>query len=135
MGDDGNNKLNAMSQAVLAISAELTVDAALQKMVDAARELVRAHYAALGIPDGEGGFDQFITSGVSDEQIAAIGPLPRTHGLLGAMLEDARPFRSDDIKRDAAVRRLAVDASGHDVVPWRADRLEGANHRCVLPHR
>jgi signal transduction histidine kinase len=100
MKADGNTKLNAMSDAVLAISAELTVDAALQKMVDAARELVRARYAALGIPDGEGGFDQFITSGMSDEQITAIGPLPRTHGLLGAMLEDARPFRSDDIKRD-----------------------------------
>jgi signal transduction histidine kinase len=89
-----------MSEAVLAISAELTVDAVLQKMVDAARELVQARYAALGIPDGEGGFDQFITSGMTDAQIAAIGPLPRTHGLLGAMLEDPHPFRSDDIKRD-----------------------------------
>ena len=98
--NDGQSKLSAMSDAVLAISAELTVDAALQKMVDAARELVRARYAALGIPDGEGGFDQFITSGMSDAQIAAIGPLPRTHGLLGAMLEDSRPFRSDDIKDD-----------------------------------
>jgi signal transduction histidine kinase len=97
MSDD---RLHEMSDAVLAISAELTVDAALQKMVDAARELVRARYAALGVPDGDGGFDQFITSGMSDAQIAAIGPLPRTHGLLGAMLEDARPFRSDDIKQD-----------------------------------
>ena len=61
----------------------------LQKLVDAARELVDARYAALGVPDGEGGFAQFITSGMSDELIAAIGPLPRTHGLLGAMLETA----------------------------------------------
>jgi signal transduction histidine kinase len=100
MRDDANSKLYAMSEAVLAISAELTVDAVLQKMVDAARELVQARFAALGVPDGEGGFDQFITSGMSDAQIAAIGPLPRTHGLLGAMLEDPHPFRSDDIKRD-----------------------------------
>jgi signal transduction histidine kinase len=100
MRDDGVSQLHAMSDAVLAISAELTVDAALQKMVDAARDLAQARYAALGIPDGEGGFDQFITSGMSDAQIAAIGPLPRTHGLLGAMLQDAAPFRSDDIKRD-----------------------------------
>lgn len=93
-------RLDAMSDAVLAISGELSVDRALQKMVDAARELAGAKYAALGIPDGEGGFQQFITSGMSDAQIAAIGPLPRTHGLLGAMLEDPRPFRTPDIKDD-----------------------------------
>jgi signal transduction histidine kinase len=97
---DTNGQLHAMSEAVLAISSELAVDAVLQKMVDAARELVGARYAALGIPDGEGGFDQFITSGMSDAQIAAIGPLPRTHGLLGAMLEDPAPFRTGDIKKD-----------------------------------
>jgi signal transduction histidine kinase len=95
-----DSQLRAMSDAVLAISSELSVDAVLQKMVDAARELVAARYAALGIPDGEGGFDQFITSGMSDAQIAAIGPLPRTHGLLGAMLEDPAPFRTGDIKQD-----------------------------------
>lgn len=69
-------------------------------MVDAARELAGARYAALGIPDGEGGFDEFITSGISDAEIEAIGPLPRTHGLLGAMLEDRRPFRSANIQDD-----------------------------------
>jgi signal transduction histidine kinase len=99
-GRTGDSMLRGMSDAVLAISGELSVDAVLQKMVDAARELVQARYAALGIPDGEGGFDQFITSGMSDAQIAAIGPLPRTHGLLGAMLENPAPFRTSDIKRD-----------------------------------
>ncbi|HEY8172620.1 MAG TPA: GAF domain-containing sensor histidine kinase [Dehalococcoidia bacterium] len=92
--------LHALSDAVLAISAELSVDRALQKMVDAARELAHARYAALGIPDDHGGFEQFITAGMSDALIAAIGPLPRTHGLLGAMLEDSAPFRTPDIKED-----------------------------------
>ncbi len=92
--------LRALSDALLAISVETTVERAFQKMVDAARELVDARYAALGIPDGEGGFAQFITSGISEEQMAAIGPLPRTHGLLGAMLEDAAPFMTADIQRD-----------------------------------
>ena len=59
----------------------------LQRLVHAARELGGARYAALGVPDGEGGFARFITSGMSDELIAAMGPLPRTHGMLGAMLE------------------------------------------------
>ncbi len=93
-----------MSDAILAITAELKLEHALQRMVNAARELAGARYAALGIPDGEGGFDQFITSGLTDDQIAAIGPLPRTHGLLGAMLEDPAPFRTDDIRRDPRFR-------------------------------
>lgn len=89
-----------MSDALLSITAEVTVERAFQKMVDAARELAGARYAALGIPDGEGGFEQFITSGIADDQIARIGPLPRTHGLLGAMLEDPAPFRTPNIQRD-----------------------------------
>ena len=41
----------------------------------------------MGIPDGEGGFRRFLVAGMSNELIAALGPLPRTHGMLGAMLE------------------------------------------------
>ncbi len=89
-----------MSDAVLAISSELTWARAAQRMVDAARTLAAARYAALGIPDGAGGFEEFTTSGMSDEQVAAIGPLPRTHGLLGAMLENAAPFHTPDIQQD-----------------------------------
>jgi signal transduction histidine kinase len=93
--------LKAMSDAVLEISAELSWDGVSRKMVDAARELAGARYAALGIPDGEGGFDEFITSGISDAEIESIGPLPRTHGLLRAMLEHRSPFRSANIQDDA----------------------------------
>ena len=50
-----------MSDAVLAIAAERRVDPVLQKLADAARDLVRARYAAIGIPDGEGGFATFLT--------------------------------------------------------------------------
>ena len=49
----------------------------LQQLVHAARELGGARYSALGVPDGDGGFARFITSGMSDELIAAMGPLPR----------------------------------------------------------
>src|ERR687891_726212 len=57
-----------------------------------------------GVPDGEGAFAQFITSGMSDELIAAMGPLPRTHGLLGAMLTSPVPYRTTDIRRDPRFR-------------------------------
>src|SRR5947208_2752462 len=58
--------LRAMSDAVLTIAAERRVDAVLQKLADAARSLVAARYAAIGIPDREGGFATFIPSGMSE---------------------------------------------------------------------
>src|SRR4051794_27590697 len=89
--------LKAVSDAMLAVASELAVEEVLQRLVHSARELASARYAALGLPDGDGGFSQFLTSGMSDELVAAMGPLPRTHGLLGAMLETPEPFRTADI--------------------------------------
>ncbi len=89
--------LKAVSDAVLAVAAELSVEEVLQLLVDRARELAGARYAALGIPDGEGGFGRFLVAGMDDALVAAMGPLPRTHGLLGAMLETEAPFRTDDV--------------------------------------
>src|ERR687889_746515 len=86
-----------LSDVVLALAAEREVEPVLQRLVHAARELGGARYGALGGPDGEGAFARFITSGMSDKLIAAMGPLPRTHGLLGAMLESPAPYRTDDI--------------------------------------
>lgn len=92
--------LRAMSDAVLTIAAERRVDAVLQKLADAARSLVDARYTAIGIPDGDGGFSMFITSGMTDAQYEALGELPRTHGMLGAMLETAEPYRAHNIQED-----------------------------------
>jgi signal transduction histidine kinase len=89
-----------MSDAVLTIAAERRVDAVLQKLADAARSLVDARYTAIGIPDGDGGFSTFITSGMSDAQYEALGELPRTHGMLGAMLQTAEPYRTHNIQED-----------------------------------
>jgi len=92
--------LHELSQAVLTISRHLDTGEALRRIVRTARELVGAQYAALGIPDGAGSFARFLVEGVSDEQWAAIGPLPRQHGMLSVMLHDPRPQRLDDITAD-----------------------------------
>src|ERR671935_2548248 len=96
--------LREVSDAVLAVASNLSVEQVLQRLVDVSRELVRARYAALGIPNGEGGFAQFLTSGMSDELVASLGPLPETHGLLGAMLESRESYRTGDIHRDPRFR-------------------------------
>jgi signal transduction histidine kinase len=94
----------ALSDVVLAIAAEHEVEPVLQRLVHSARELAGARYAAIGIPDGEGAFASFITSGMSDELIEAMGPLPRTHGMLGAMLDSQEPHLTDDITADPRFR-------------------------------
>jgi signal transduction histidine kinase len=104
MSDGSNGAVRAMSDAVLAIARERSVDTVLQRIVHSARELVSARYAALGVPDGQGNFARFITSGMTEEEIAAMGPLPRTHGLLGAMLESEESHRTPDIRRDPRFR-------------------------------
>jgi signal transduction histidine kinase len=96
--------LRAVSDAVLAVAAERSVDEVLQRLVDSARELVGARYAALGIPDGSGGFRRFLVAGMSDELIATMGPLPRTHGMLGAMLTADGAYLSQDIHDDPRFR-------------------------------
>ena len=96
--------LKAVSDAVLAVASKLSVEEVLQRLVDSARELADARYAALGIPDGEGGFRRFLVSGMTDQLIAAMGPLPRTHGMLGAMLDAAAPYRTEDIHEDPRFR-------------------------------
>ncbi len=93
--------LAAVSDAILGLAGERSVEAVLQRLVGAARVLVGARYAALGTPDAEGdGFSAFLTAGMTDELIDAIGPLPRTHGLLGTLLVDPTPLRSADVAAD-----------------------------------
>ncbi|MFD7552742.1 GAF domain-containing sensor histidine kinase [Streptomyces sp. NPDC059578] len=92
--------LYAVSSALLAMSRHLEVRDVLKTIVASARELLDAQYAALGVPDDHGGFAQFVVDGVSDEQWRAIGPLPRQHGILAAMLRDAGTERLADVRKD-----------------------------------
>ena len=103
---DVTGALEAVSEAVLGIAGDLSLDVVLERVVASARDLVDARYAALGVPDEDEseGFSRFITSGMTDAEIEAMGPLPRTHGLLGAMLTDPTPFRTADITADPRFR-------------------------------
>ena len=94
----------AVSDAVLGIAGDLSSDVVLERLVGAARDLVGARYAALGIPDDDGGFARFLTAGMTDAEITAMGPLPRTHGLLGAMLTSPTPYRTPDVRTDPRFR-------------------------------
>ncbi|NWF26452.1 GAF domain-containing sensor histidine kinase [Streptomyces sp. PKU-EA00015] len=92
--------LSAVSTALLAMSRHLEVRDVLKTIVASARDLLDAEYAALGVPDDHGGFAQFVVDGVSDAQWKAIGPLPRQHGILAAMLQEAKVERLADVRKD-----------------------------------
>ena len=100
MSQGPRSGLAAVSSALLAMSRHLEVRDVLKTIVASARELLDAQYAALGVPDDHGGFAQFVVDGVSDAQWKAIGPLPRQHGILAAMLHEATPERLADVRKD-----------------------------------
>lgn len=98
MSECDREELREVSAAVLAVTSHLSVREVLQTIVTSARRLVDARYAALGIPDANGSFAEFLADGISDEQWRAIGPVPRQHGLLGVMLRDPNPVRLADVR-------------------------------------
>lgn len=100
MSHRSSSGLAAVSSALLAMNRQMEVRDVLKTIVASARELLDAEYAALGVPDDHGGFAQFVVDGVSDEQWRAIGPLPRQHGILAAMLHKAEPERLADVRED-----------------------------------
>ncbi|WP_235018021.1 GAF domain-containing sensor histidine kinase [Thermomonospora echinospora] len=94
--------LHAVSSAVLAVTRHLSVHEVLQVIVRGAAQLLDARYAALGVPDDEGSFAEFVVEGVTDAEWRAIGPLPRQHGMLAVMLRDKAPQRLADIRTEPA---------------------------------
>lgn len=97
----GESRLRALFEAGVAVTSELSLDAVLQRLVEAAAELTRARYAALGVIDRSGtGLERFLTHGVDAETYEAIGALPRGRGILGALIRDAQPLRLHDLSDD-----------------------------------
>lgn len=93
--------LRALNQATLAIAELDDLHKVLQRIVDAARELVGAEYAALGVPNHEGYLDAFVHSGMSAETVSQIPHFPHGRGLLGAIFQDKQPIRIPRISEDA----------------------------------
>jgi signal transduction histidine kinase len=78
--------------------SELDLDTLLARMLEVARELTGAQYAAVGIMDERReGLERFLTSGIGDDERAAIGDLPRGHGVLGLLIDDPQPLRLADV--------------------------------------
>jgi signal transduction histidine kinase len=89
----------ALHHATLSLFSDLSLQGVLRRVIQAAQELANARYAALGIPDGEDGLETFLTTGLTEEEIAAIERHPTGDGLLGEMLRSGKSIRLDDIRQ------------------------------------
>ena len=98
--DGADPALLAFSQAALAITGELSLEQVLQRILDSARQLSRARYAALGVFHPDGRLAQFVFSGITTEESQAIGACPSGLGLLRAIVTERRTIRVPDILAD-----------------------------------
>jgi signal transduction histidine kinase len=87
-------KLRRLLEVGRALVAERDPEAVLMRVLDEARQLTGARYAAMGIlNEDKSGLARFLTVGIDDETRRRIGPLPQGHGILGELIRDPRPLR------------------------------------------
>ncbi|WP_399431186.1 GAF domain-containing protein [Streptomyces sp. WAC05374] len=92
------DRVHSLLEAVVSVGRELDLAQVLRRIVEAAALLVDARYGALGVigPDGRT-LSQFLTVGLTDEEIARIGHLPEGHGLLGEIIRKPEPLRLSEL--------------------------------------
>jgi signal transduction histidine kinase len=82
--------------------AELDLEVLLRAILEAAREVTGATYAALGVlDDAKTELERFETLGIDEAEHEAIGDLPRGRGVLGMLISDPRPLRLVDVSTHA----------------------------------
>lgn len=93
-------RLERLLAAASSLLTEVSLEGVLQRVVEVAAEVIGARYAAIGVlgPDGRL-LESFTTHGISAEQRALIGELPRGHGILGLVIRAVKPIRLPDLTR------------------------------------
>jgi signal transduction histidine kinase len=94
----GEQRLLRLLEVGQALVAELDIERLLYRVLEVARELTGARYAALGVlDDRRERLERFLTAGVDAATHAAIGELPRGHGILGVLISEPHPLRLHDV--------------------------------------
>ena len=94
----GQDRLLRLIEVGRSLVSELDLEVVLERLLDVAREVTGAHYAALGILDPEKrGLERFVTAGIDEETRTIIGDPPHGRGVLGVLIRDATPLRLSDV--------------------------------------
>jgi signal transduction histidine kinase len=98
---DVADRQRALVEAGIALTSKLSLDGVLDQLVRTAAALTDARYAALGVVEPGGTtLERFLTHGLDEEEIAAIGPYPTGKGILGVLIREPHPLRLHDLTRD-----------------------------------
>jgi signal transduction histidine kinase len=95
-----DERSRALLEAGLTLASELDLDQVLRRIIELAMEITSARYGALGVLGEDRRIHTFMTVGIDDATRGRIGDLPTGHGILGLLIEEARPIRLPDIRRD-----------------------------------
>lgn len=91
-------RLRQLIDAGRGLLAHLDPETVFDRLLEVARQMTAARYAALGVLDEQRHeLERFVTRGVDEMTQRAIGDLPRGRGILGLLIEDPRPLRLDEI--------------------------------------
>ncbi len=95
---NGAERLDALADAAAALAGELSLSSVLRTIVSHAARVTGAQYAALGVLGDDGTIEQFITEGMSDDEVEAVGHYPTGKGVLGLLIREQRIIRLEDIR-------------------------------------
>ena len=109
--EDQVQRLHDLHDAGLAVTSDLDLAELLKRVADEGRKLTGAAYGALGVLNREKTeLAEFITSGMSEEEAARMGPPPMGHGLLGVVIREGKTVRLTGATEDP---RAAGVPMGH----------------------
>ena len=103
------DRIHSLLEAVLSVGRELELSQVLQRIAEAAVQLVDAEYGALGVIGDDGKLAQFIPVGVSEQQADGIGPPPTGQGPLGELIRNPLPLRLPDLSQHPSSQGFPPD--------------------------
>ena len=95
-------RLRGLLRANALVVGELSLPVVLRQIVEAARDLLGARYAALGVFGRDGELEHFVHAGMDDELVKKVGELPRGRGILGLLIREPVPIRLSDLNAHPA---------------------------------
>ncbi|MEA2125942.1 MAG: hypothetical protein QOI80_2724 [Solirubrobacteraceae bacterium] len=92
--------MRAVLDAGRSLVSELDADAVLARLLETARKITGARYAAIGVLDTDRvELERFLVDGIDEDGRRAIGDLPHGRGVLGVLISDPRPLRMPDVNK------------------------------------
>ncbi|WP_347110875.1 GAF domain-containing protein [Paenarthrobacter sp. S56] len=91
-------RTRGLLEAVVTVAEDLSLEAVLKRVVEAACHLLQARYGALGVIGEDNALSHFVTVGMEADVARRIGPLPTGHGVLGLLITEPAPLRLHDLR-------------------------------------